>query len=68
MSVKTRIKALLANEDLQIKELAEMLSQKKNITIKANSISQKLIKENMKFNEVEEILEILGYYIIFQKR
>lgn len=68
MSVKTRIKALLANEDLQIKELAEMLSQKKNITIKANSISQKLIKENMKFNEVEEILEILGYDIIFQKR
>lgn len=68
MSVKTRIKSLLANEDIKIKELAELLSKKRGQTVLPNTISQKLLKENMKFNEVEDILDVLGYDIIFQKR
>lgn len=68
MSVKTKIKALLATEDLQLKELAEALSEKNKISINPNNISRKINRETIKYNEVEEILDVMGYDIVFVKR
>lgn len=68
MSVKTKIKALLATEDLQLKELAEALSEKNKISINPNDISRKINRETIKYNEVEEILDVMGYDIVFVKR
>lgn len=68
MSIRKQIKNILTNEDLTIKELAEKLSDKRQKVINPDSISQKLLRGSIKHAEVEEILDLLGYDIIFQKR
>lgn len=68
MSIRKQIKNILTNEDLTIKQLSEMLSSKKQKQINPDSISQKLLRGSMKHSEVEEILDVLGYDIVFQKR
>lgn len=68
MSIRKKIKNLLINEESTIKELAEKLSQKKKTSINPDSISQKLLRESIKYNEVEEILDVMGYDIVFVKR
>lgn len=68
MPIKKKFKTLLVEEDIKIKELAEMLSEARSKRIPPNTISQKINRETIKFNEVEEILDILGYDIEFKKR
>lgn len=68
MTIRTKLKSLFASENIKIKEVAENLSNVKNKTITADSISQKLLRGTIKFQEVEEILDVLGYDIIFKKR
>lgn len=68
MTIKKRLKKILVDEDIKIKELAQMLEQSRNNKVLPNGLSQKINRESLKFNEVEEILNILGYDIIFQKR
>lgn len=68
MSIKKRLKTVFIEEDIKIKELAEKLSEARNKMVPANTISQQINKETMRFNEVEEILDILGYDIEFKKR
>ncbi len=68
MTIRKQIKNILTNEDLTIKELAEMLSEKKGKNINPDSISQKLLRGSIKHSEVEEILDTLGYDIVFKKR
>lgn len=68
MSLKKDIKSLLLQEDITMTLLAEKLTKKagKNITI--DGISRKLTKGTMKYNEVKQIADILGYDIKFEKR
>ncbi len=68
MTIRKKIKNILTNEDLTIKGLAENLSQKKGTKINPDSISQKLLRDSIKYKDVEEILDILGYDIVFVKR
>ena len=68
MTIRKKIKNILTNEDLTIKGLAENLSQKKGTKINTDSISQKLLRDSIKYKDVEEILDILGYDIVFVKR
>lgn len=68
MSIRSKIKSLLANEDLTMKSLAEKLSNAKNKKVTLDSISKKLTKDTIKYTEVEEILDLLGYEIEFKKK
>lgn len=68
MSIRKKIKNLLTNEDLTIKKLAEALSEKKQKYINPDTISQKLIRDSIKYKDVEEILDVMGYEIVFQKK
>ena len=68
MSIRKKIKNILTNEDLTIKKLAEALSEKKQKHINPDTISQKLIIDSIKYKDVEEILDVLGYEIVFQKK
>ena len=68
MTIRKKIKNILTNEDLTIKGSAENLSQKKGTKINPDSISQKLLRDSIKYKDVEEILDILGYDIVFVKR
>ena len=68
MSIRKRIKVLLAQEQTTLTNIIKVLALNKNKNITINSLSQKLIKNTIKFREVEEILDVLDYDIIFKKR
>ncbi|MDD3436220.1 MAG: hypothetical protein PHC64_03600 [Candidatus Gastranaerophilales bacterium] len=67
MSVREFMKMLLVKECMTLTELAKQASKvsKKKITV--DSISRKLQKETMKFNEAEFLAGILGYKINFER-
>lgn len=65
--VKEQIKTLLAQEGLKIKDLAAIIETKTRKKCSANSLSQKLGRETLTYNETLMIAELLGYKIKFVK-
>lgn len=67
MSVKEDIKVLLLYSDKSLTELSQMLSKKygKNVTVQG--LSRKINKGTIKYEEVKDIAELLGYKIRFGK-
>lgn len=68
MAVREDIKVLLAREALTLTELAEILSQKTNKKFTVYGLSKKLLKSTMRYDEVKEIADCLGYEIDFKKK
>lgn len=68
MSAKEQLKIMLLKEDLTIKELAPMLSKKTNRHYTAGSISSKLLRKTIRYDEFEDIADCLGYEIIINKK
>ena len=62
MSIREEIKSLLAIENKTMKDIAEQMET----TIQ--NLSQKLRNKTIKFEEVCEITDLLGYDIEFVKR
>ena len=67
MSVREDIKILLAKENLTLTELAKEYSIKVNKKITMDSLSQKLRRSSMKYDEVKLLVESIGYKIEFIK-
>jgi hypothetical protein len=67
MSVREHIKMLLVKEYMTLTDLAKLASEVSNKTITLDSISRKLQKETMKFNEAEFLAKVMGYKIKFEK-
>lgn len=67
LQVKEQIKTLLAQEDVKLKELAKMISEKTGVSYSPDSISHKLRRGTLTYNETLLIAEILGYKIKFVK-
>lgn len=51
MSIRKRIKVLLAQEQTTLTNIIQVLALNKNKNITINSLSQKLIKNTIKFRE-----------------
>lgn len=67
MSIKEDIKMLLAKKAITMTELAKRLSNE-DIQVTVQSISKKLSKKTIKFEEVRKILDILGYDIEYKEK
>ncbi|MBQ4114321.1 hypothetical protein IJD34_02835 [bacterium] len=67
LQVKEQVKTLLAQEDLKLKELAELITNKTGQKCSPDSLSHKLRRGSMTYNEVLMITELLGYRISFTK-
>lgn len=67
MSVREDVKILLVRENISLAQLAREMSVALKKEIKADNLSQKLRKSTMKYDEVKQIAEILGYKIKFEK-
>ena len=59
------VKLLLTKENLSMTKLAELMSGNKKVY--QQTLSAKLIKGTLKFNEMLEICKLLGYEIEFKK-
>lgn len=68
MNIKDEIKALLAKEAKTMTEIASKLYKNSNQRTAMSSLSQKLRNKTIKFEEVREIADLLGYDIEFKKR
>lgn len=62
MSIREDIKVLLAQENVTMQSVAEKLNSS------VQNLSNKLRSKTIKFEEVREITDILGYDIEFNKR
>ena len=58
----------MVKENTTLTAVAQKLSEKLNKNITIDSLSQKLRKGSMKYDEVKLIAEILGYKIQFEKK
>ena len=68
LQVREQIKTLLVQENIKLKELAVMIAEKTNKNCSSDSLSHKLSRGTMPYNEVVMIADILGYEIKFEKK
>lgn len=68
LQVREQIKTLLAQEDVKLKELAVMITEKTGKKCASDSLSQKLRRGSLTYNETLMIAELLGYEIAFIKK
>lgn len=67
LHVKEQIKTLLAQENVRLKELAEMISDYTGKKCTPDALSHKLRRGSLTYNETLMIAELLGYKIKFVK-
>lgn len=65
MDVRNEMKTLIAKNARTLKEICEQLEHAKNEKVSPNNITNKLRRKTIKFTEVQDILDILGYHIEF---
>lgn len=68
MTIKDDVKSLIAKEAWTMTDVAGILYKTENKRIAASSLSQKLKNETIKYREILQIADILGYDIEFKKR
>ena len=65
MEVRNEIKSLIARNGTTLKKVCETLSKKGTKSYIGNNITNKLRRKTIKFEEVQDILDVLGYHIEF---
>lgn len=65
MDVKAEIKSLIAKKASTLKEVCALIEQGKNKKVCPNNMTNKLRRKTIKFDEVQEILDVLDYHIEF---
>jgi len=68
MTIKKKIKILLAEEDKTLKEAANILSLKLKKKITADGLSKKLRNNTIKYAEAEQLINCLGYTLKIEKK
>lgn len=66
--VKKQIKILLAQECYFVKELAKMLQEKTGKKYTSDSLSHRMARASVTYEEMLDIADVLGYDIKFVKR
>ncbi len=61
------LRILLVKENLTITELAKMAQEKSGKKYTVYGISQKLVRNSMRYDELKFLAEVLGYRIRFEK-
>lgn len=62
------IKTMLLMKGTSLRKLSEKLEKSKDIKLSQSNISKKLQRGTIRFNEVKEIADILGYEIIIKEK
>lgn len=68
MKILAILKYIFAQEATTMTKVAERLRNEKNRNLTMNNLSRKLRMETVKFVEVADIADLLGYDIKFVKR
>ena len=66
MDIKEEIKVIAARRGTTLKKICELLSQKTGKYYSYNNISNKIRRGTIRFDEVQQIFEILNYKIYYK--
>ncbi len=66
MNIREEIKVIIARRGTTLKKVCEILSEKTGKYYSYNNISNKLHRGTIKFNEVQQIFEILNYELFYK--
>ena len=65
MNVKSEIKSIIAKKATTLKNVCEKVSVNTKKKLSPNNVTNKLRRGTIKFNEVQELLDVMGYHIEF---
>lgn len=65
MELRNELKSLIAKNGTTLKKVCEKLTIDTGKSYIGNNITNKLRRKTIKFEEVQEILDVLGYHIEF---
>ena len=68
MNIRNEIKAQIMRAGFTMQELVDRLSDEYNWSDSASNLSAKLQRESIRYKEVVELADVLGYDIVWQKR
>ena len=68
MSLRFNLKAIITQQGFTLSQVNEEINKRHNTNLGFQNFSNRLRNETFKYNEVEEILDIVGYDIQWVKR
>ena len=68
MTVRNEIKAQIVRAGYTMQELVDRLHEEYGWSDRVSNLSAKLQRESIRYKEVVELAEVLGYDLIWQKR
>ena len=68
MTARDDLKILLVKEHMTLTELAVIATSALNKKYTVQSLSQKLVRGTMPYDELERLVRLLGYKINFEKQ
>lgn len=67
MNLRNELKSLIAKNGTTLKKVCETLTEIGEKSYIGNNITNKLRRKTIKFEEVQDILSVLGYHIEFSR-
>ena len=68
MNIRNEIKAQIIRAGFTMQELVDRLADEYDWSDSASNLSAKLQRESIRYKEVVELADVLGYDIVWQKR
>ena len=68
MNIRNEIKAQIVRAGFTMQELVDRLADEYDWSDSVSNLSAKLQRESIRYNEVVELADVLGYDIVWQKR
>ncbi len=68
MSIRNEIKAQIIRAGFTMQELVDKLADEYDWSDSVSNLSAKLQRESIRYKEVVELADVLGYDIVWQKR
>lgn len=65
MSLKNDLKGIIAKQGFTIKQVNEELNRRHGTNYTSQNFSNRLRKESFSYNEVVEILDVIGYKVVW---
>ncbi len=66
LKAKEQVKTLLAQKGMTLTQLAKLLTEKTNKKYTLSSLSQKLSRGTLTYNEMLSVINVLNYKISFE--
>ena len=68
MNIRNEIKAQIVRAGFTMQELVDRLSDEYDWSDSVSNLAAKLQRESIRYKEVVELADVLGYDIVWQKR